>query len=312
MKKRSVAFTLVSCLAVMLYAGAVCAQVDLSGNWAVESTQDGREHASGPFPGNFAGIPLNQQGREAGWAYSGDQHEELYRQCEAWSMSYLVTGPWGGTFTAVRDHFGNVVAWHLSAPLYDRLPNTIWMDGRQPPPPQAVHTNAGFTTGHWEGDTLVTYTTHLSDSILERNGPPVSNQGTVRLFITRHADELMMMGVIRDPVYLEAPWVKGQDFRLVLAGESNEVPEYCQPAEVVEGLSDGYHTATVLPDQIAAAQTYMLQHYGIPVLATQGGAQTMYPQFRKKLTGMYKTKTTYCTQFCCNGRGAQRLCKGID
>jgi hypothetical protein len=186
------------------------------------------------------------------------------------------------------------------------------MDGRQPPPSLAVHTNAGFTTGHWEGDTLVAYTTHLSDSILERNGPPLSNQGTLRLFITRHGDELMMLGVIRDPVYLEAPWVKAQDFRLVLAGNSNEVPEYCQPAEVVEGLSDGYHTATVLPDHIAAAQTYMLQHYGIPVLATQGGAQTMYPQFRKKLTALYKVRTTYCTQYCCSGRGAQRVCKGIE
>jgi len=56
----------------------------------------------------------------------------------------------------------------------------------------------------------------------------------------------------------------------------------------------------------------MQRHYGIPMLASQGGAQTLYPQFRKKLTGLYKTRTTYCTQYCCSGRGTQRFCKGIE
>src|ERR1700722_5058580 len=306
MKTHSFARATMTCVAGMLYAAVVWAQVDLSGNWVNESTQEQRTHGSGPLPGNFAGIPLNQQGREAAWAFSGNQQEELYRQCEPWPVSYIVTGPWGGRFTATRDHFGHVIAWSLSAPLYDRFPMMIWMDGRPHPPPQALHTYAGFTTGHWEGNTLVTYTTHLKDSFLERNGPPTSNQQTVTLFFTRHGDELTVLGVMRDPVYLEAPWVIAQDFRLAPADNGDNVPEYCQPAEVVEGVSDGYHTSTVLPDQIAAVQNLMKQQYGIPLEATQGGEQTMYPEFRKKLTDVYKPPTAYCKQFCCSGRSAAR------
>lgn len=308
MRTRSVALAIIPWLVSLLYAAAVTAQADLSGNWVEESTQEQRIHGSGPFPGNFAGIPLNQQGREAGWAYPGDQHEELYRQCEPWSVSYIVAGPWGGRFSALRDHFGRLIAWYLSSPAYDRLPMTIWMDGRSQPPPQALHTHAGFTTGHWEGNTLVTYTTHLKDSFLERNGAPVSSQETVSLFFTRHDDELMVMGVMRDPVYLEAPYLLAQDFSLDLADRGDDVPEYCMPAEVVEGFSDGYHSAVVLPDQIPGVQTLMTRLYGIPLLATRGGSQTMYPEFRRQLAGLYKPPTAYCKQFCCSGLNAARVC----
>ncbi|HWG76868.1 MAG TPA: hypothetical protein VN660_08750 [Steroidobacteraceae bacterium] len=300
------------CLSGILCASAVLAQVDLSGNWVLVSTQSGREHATGPYPGDFSGIPLNVQGRQAGWAYSGDERQELYRQCEPWSVSYIVTGPWGGRFTAERDHYGHVIAWHLSSQAYDRLPMTIWMDGRAQPPPQALHTYDGFTTGHWEGNTLVTHTTHLKDSFLERNGAPASSQETVNLFWTRHDDELSVLGVMRDPVYLEAPWPVTQTFRLTTAGSADIVPEYCEDAEIVQGVSDGYHSATVLPDQLPAAQHYMQQHYNIPLEASQGGAATMYPEFSKRLAKTYKTPTNYCTQYCCTGRDAEKFCKNSN
>jgi hypothetical protein len=308
MKSLAVRLSIMLCILQALFVGDVTAQVDLSGNWVEESTQEQRIHGSGPFPGNFAGIPLNEQGRQGGFAYPGDQHEELYRQCEPWSVHYIVAGPWGGRFSALRDASGQLIAWRLSSPAYDRLPMTIWMDGRPHPSSQALHTYAGFTTGEWDGNTLVTFTTHLKDSYLERNGPPVSNQQTVRLFFTRHDAELMVLGVVRDAVYLEAPYALAQDFQLELTDSGDDVPLYCQPAEVVEGLSDGFHTATVLPDQIPAARTQMNRLYGIPLDATGGGAQTMYPEFRKHLRAEYHAPRTYCRQFCCSGRSAALVC----
>jgi len=308
MKSSAVLLCTTLCAVQAFHSGIVTAQVDLSGNWVVESTQEQRIHGSGPYPGNFAGIPLNEQGRVSGFAYPGDQHEELYRQCEPWSVHYVVAGPWGGRFSALRDPSGQIIAWQLSSPAYDRLPMTIWMDGRPHPSSQALHTYAGFTTGQWSGNTLVTYSTHLKDSYLERNGPPVSNRQTVSLFFTRHADELMVLGVVRDPVYLEAPYALAQDFQLALTDTGEEVPLYCQPAEVVEGLSDGFHTATVLPDQIPAAQTQMHRLYGIPLDATGGGAATMYPEFRRRLQAEYHPPTAYCRQFCCSGRSAALVC----
>jgi len=38
----------------------------------------------------------------------------------------------------------------------------------------AEHTRGGFTTGRWEGDALVTYTTHMKAGFLRKNGPPSS------------------------------------------------------------------------------------------------------------------------------------------
>ena len=38
---------------------------------------------------------------------------------------------------------------------------TIWMDGRPHPQENALHTWSGFSTGQWDGDTLVVTTTHL-------------------------------------------------------------------------------------------------------------------------------------------------------
>jgi hypothetical protein len=58
----------------------------------------------------------------------------------------------------------------------------------------------------------------------------------------------------------------------------------------------------------------MTEHYGIPPDAALGGAQTMYPEYRKTLQREYKRPTKYCTQYCC-GRGvggAATVCKTID
>ena len=53
-----------------------------------------------------------------------------------------------------------MVAWTIAG---DNLRGElkIWMDGRPHPSPNARHTEGGFTTGKWEGDTLTAYTTHL-------------------------------------------------------------------------------------------------------------------------------------------------------
>ena len=48
----------------------------------------------------------------------------------------------------------------------------IWMDGRPHPSQYALHTRSGFTTGAWEGNTLVTYTTHMKAGFLRKTGAP--------------------------------------------------------------------------------------------------------------------------------------------
>jgi hypothetical protein len=69
---------------------------------------------------------------------------------------------------------GRLVALKIGA-WVDRDVTTIWMDGRRHPSPNAPRTYGGFTTGRWEGNTLVTTTTHMKASQIRRNGAPVSD-----------------------------------------------------------------------------------------------------------------------------------------
>jgi hypothetical protein len=299
MKRIPVASVVLSC-ATMLFTTSVLAQVDLSGSWALQS--DTIDAGSGRVADDFAGIPLNQQGRAAGLAWTEDERQELHRQCEPWSPDYIITGLWGGRFTAVRDRFGSVIGWNVTISVYDRLPMTIWTDGRAPPSPEALHTYSGYTAGKWEGGTLHTMTTHLKDNFLERNGTPSSDQETYEMFMTRHGGQMAITGVLRDPVYLSAPWVIGATLALrVDTGPAvNNNVLYCMPAEL-QAVSDGVHSATELPDSIQSLKMYQTNHYNIPLDAAMGGAETEYPEFRKRiLSEGYKPPTTYCKIVCCD------------
>ncbi len=306
MKPYPIVLGILGCLSALIYSGAASAQVDLSGNWMVESSQGGVNNGPGPFADDFAGIPINDSARRLGLAYSGDEHEELNRQCEPWSVDYWVLGPWGGRFTAIKDQSGVVIGWHVASQAYDRLAFEVWTDGRERPPPQALHTYDGFVLGQWEGDTLHTTSTHLKDSYLNRNGIPLSNQATTDLFFTRHGDELMLMGVVKDPVYLAAPWALARTLRLNTAGAANDPFLYCLPAEVTPELADGYHTALLTPSQQATQEQYMKAHYNLPRIATDGGPETMYPEFAKKIADEYKPTSKYCGVYCCMPGGGAR------
>jgi len=297
--KRSPVALVVLLFGTMLYTSTVLAQVDLSGDWALAS--DTIDAGNGRLADEYAGIPLNPQGRAAGLAWTADVTQELHRQCNPWSPDYIITGLWGGRFTAVRDRFGTVHGWNVTISVYDRLPMTIWTDGRAPPSPEALHTYSGFTSGKWEGDTLVTMTTHLKDNFIERNGTPGSAQRTFQMFMTPHGDQMAITGVIRDPVYLSAPWVIAATLarRVDRGATVNNRVLYCMPAEL-EAVSDGYHSATELPDAIQKLKMYETEHYNVPLDAVMGGPQTQYPEFRKRiLSEGYKPPTAYCKVNCC-------------
>lgn len=288
----------VASLAALMYAAGAPAQVDLSGNWVAESMEDPVEHTDGSFPDMFAGLPINEAGLQAGLTAPGDEMQELNRECQPWPAHYLLIGPWGGRFAAVRDTEGHIIAWTLSSPAYDRLTMTIWMDGRSAPPPLALHTYEGFSTGQWQGATLVVSTSLLKDGYLEDNGLPSSNKETDTFFLTRYGDELTIMAVIRDPVYLAAPLVLGRTLKLLSGGSVLDNPIlYCMPAETIAGFSDGYHSAIELPPKEAQQQAYLSGIYHLPLIATHGGVQTMYPEFQSKLAG-YAPPSKYCALYC--------------
>ncbi len=296
---RSAAIRAMFATAAGLYAAAAFAQIDLSGYWAYQLDQDVR--VANANPADFAGIPLNADGRAAALSYSFESLEELGRQCELQMLPELQEFAGLRIWADDDPGSGNVIAWHIGTAA-DRPPFVIWVDGRTAPSPRALHTRSGFISAHWEGDTLVANATHIIDGLLTQNGVPSSNQATMRLFLTRYDDLLTLTTVLRDPVYLQAPYARAATYRLTARGSTNTPPWHCLPDETIAGLSDGAHTATELPGA-NPLQGYMLEHYGIPLDAAHGGAATMYPQFGRQLEREYRPPTAYCARRCCLATG---------
>jgi hypothetical protein len=69
---------------------------------------------------------------------------------------------------------------YLVLNLQDNTPRWIWMDGRDAPAEQPP-TSMGFSTGHWEGRTLVIETTMLSPGWLDGSGYPMSGGEDTRI-----------------------------------------------------------------------------------------------------------------------------------
>jgi hypothetical protein len=306
-----------ACLTLMLAPGRAWAQVDLSGNWRPEPYV--QLVPNGPAPGDFVGVPLNADGRAAAaTANANEESEELNRQCQPWMIYYLLDGPFGMEFRPVADPLnGNhILAWRIEGTV-DRPPLTIWIDGRAPPSTQAVHTWGGFATGEWHGSTLAVSITHLKDGWLLRNAAPASNQATVSLLLSREGNMLTETFIIHDPVYLSEAYPRARTLELTDVSQSTVIGTVndCLPAEVLPELSDGYHAARFLPGKNPLlgsnpAENTMLDKYHIPPQIALGGAEQMYPEFRKVLRPVYTVPPGYCrgANCCTAGRGENNGC----
>ena len=94
--------------------------------------------------------------------------------------------------------------------MQDNTPRRIWMDGRSPPAEQPP-TSMGFSTGQWEGRTLVIETTMLLPGWLDGSGYPMSGGADTRIVErwTPAADGLTMerLMTVHDKLYT-APIVR--------------------------------------------------------------------------------------------------------
>ena len=57
---------------VLAIAAPAAAQTELAGSWAARNNEDALERAGGPYAVDYAGLPLNDEGRARALAYSGD------------------------------------------------------------------------------------------------------------------------------------------------------------------------------------------------------------------------------------------------
>ncbi len=289
-------------LAVVFAAGLLgatpaFAQVDLSGTWANRLHEDWIERAPGPDIGDYTGVPLNDEGRARADAYQVSLQAMPERQCILYTAQYMVMGPQNLRISADVDPIsGRVVAWRFSGTV-DRAPHTIWMDGRPQPSKNAPHTAGGFSTGEWQGNTLVAHTTHLTDDMVWRNGVQASDQATMTETYVRHDNTLTITMILDDPIYFDEPFIRSASF--VLDPVIRVLPEPCEP-QVEITRKEGE-----VPHYLPGANPFLKElsdAYKVPYEAVRGGGQTLYPEYRKKLKDIY-APPAMCTKNCCAGVG---------
>jgi hypothetical protein len=260
----------------LIACGTAAAQVEITGSWAARNheflTGDG-------LPVDFTGIPLNEEARIRALSYSESQLAMVERQCQGWPAFYLVQGPFGLKIWSDTDPIkGNVISYTIGA-WEDRAPLTIWMDGRRHPSQYAEHTRAGFTTGMWERTTLVAYTTHMKAGFLRKTGAPSSDEATMTTRFYRHGDILTVMGIIEDPIYLSEPWILSRSFQLSTTPLSPIGP----PCITTYEGSVGETAPHYLPEKNPFIDE-MTTKFGVPRDAALGKPETLYPEYRKKIS----------------------------
>jgi hypothetical protein len=279
--------------AALVFAGAAKAEVDFSGQWSPRYHEDWQERLPGPDIGDYTGLPINDSARAKADAWEESVITLPERQCIPHASTYNLHGPSAMRIWPETDPIsGKVVAWKLFGPF--GMNYTVWMDGRPHPSEFAAHTWEGFTTGKWQGDTLTTYTDHVKYAYLRRVGIPHSDQATMAQHWMRHGDTLTITVIVYDPVYLTEPYIRTANWQLD-PEQPNTLPVHCEV--VVEIPRPRGAVPHILPGANPDLDE-LTKKFNIPFEAVRGGAETMYPEYRKKLKDKYVAPAK-CERFCC-------------
>ncbi len=265
----------------LLWAAAPAfAQVDFSGEWAPRFYEDQLERVPGPEIGDYLGLPLSAAGRMRADSWDASIQTLPEWQCRPHSADYIWRGPSNLRVSKEVDPVSReITAFH--AEWLRSIDRPIYLDGRPHPPEEALHSWAGFSTAKWDGDVMTTKVTHLKEGYVRRNGVPRSEKATLTEHWIRHGDWLTVVTIVNDPVNLTEPFVRSTDYELDL---HQQIPPY--PCEVVREVERG---KGVVPHHLPGTNMFLQeygQRYGVPYDATRGGAETMYPEYRKKMKGV--------------------------
>ena len=216
-----------------LRTARAAAPVDFVGQWVSVISEDWRWRMATPLKGDFANIPVTEQARTVARAWDPDQDQAAGEACRAYGAPAIMRVPgrvrisWqdddtlkietdagrqtrllrfrpGATPTGGgRDWQGNSVA-RWEPPASGVIPPTAFALGLSP--------RAGA-----QGRSLEVQTTQLRPGYLRKNGIPYSADATVTeyfdLFKESSAEWFVVTTIVRDPVYLNGPWVTSSNFK---------------------------------------------------------------------------------------------------
>ena len=272
--------------AAVLSAGVPAfAQVSIAGEWDPATHEDQLERGPGPELGDYLGLPITEGARLFADAWNASRLTIPEHQCKVHASPYIYSGPLRVRIWEEKDlRTQQVVAINQYLATYEQS-RTIWMDGRPHPPEYAPHTWMGFSTRRWVGDMLEVRTTHIKSEWFRRNGIPNSDRTRLMEYFIRHGSVLTHVTISTDPAFLTEPLVKSEEY----VNDNPSGRSWLWPCEYVEEVDRPRDDVPHFLPGRNPMLTEFAERHGIPFEATRGGAETMYPEYRARLTQMAKT-----------------------
>jgi hypothetical protein len=276
------------CLAGFLALSCVpaWAQVDIAGHWRpLPRNQDG----SG-MTGDAAGVPLSPEGRWRAQSWSPDDFDVAEWVCRPHAWDYSLEGPLSPIrfWPEIEEATQKLIAYHGHINMMEQE-TSIWMDGRPHPPEHAPHTWSGFSTGAWDGGTLMLTTTHLKEAYIRRTGLMRSDQAIVRTRWRRMGNYLQATSILYDPVYLAEPYIRTTmmwvaDPGMIMAPyPCEEATETAVPRGTVPHFLPGRSPLPGLNPELT-------DRFGTPYEPRLGGPETMYPEYIARMKTFSRPK----------------------
>ena len=209
--------------------------IDLTGYWVSIVTEDWRWRMVTPPKGDYASIPLADEGRKVADTWDASQDG----RCEAYGAGGLMRMP-----TRLR------IAWESDSVL--KIETDAGLQTRRllfaaAPPASSARSLQGFSRAEWQrpgargasptgpanGGSLKVMTSQLRPGWLRRNGVPYSENATITEFFDRfpapNGDEwLVVTTTVTDPKYLNQDFVTSSHFKKEMDG-SRWSPSPCRP-----------------------------------------------------------------------------------
>ena len=204
----------------------------MTGYWVSVVTEDWKFRMVMPKKGNYAGVPLNAEGRKVADGWDPAKDEAAGNQCRPYGAAGLMRVPgrlhitWDNdtTLRIDTDAGAQTRLFHFGArenqagePSWQGLSAAEW---------EAASTGRGQAKA---GD-LKVVTTNLLPGYLRRNGVPYSSNTVLTEYYDRIDDPsgvwLVVTTEVRDPQYLSSPFITSTHFRKQ-ADEKGWMPEPC-------------------------------------------------------------------------------------
>jgi len=271
---------------IVLAAHPARAQVDIAGEWAARVHEDQPHRGPGAELGDYTGLPINDAARQKASHWDASILSLPERMAQPHPAMYFMRGPGPNMRVTKRvDPVTHELVAYTIEGVFGRDDRIIWMDGRPHPSASAEHLWEGFSTGTVEGNRLTITTTHMKYGVIQRNGVPASTKATMTEHFFRHGDQLTLMTIVDDPVYLEEPFVRTSHW----VRTSNVTVDQRWLFEVVDEVA-GHAIGYVPHYPFGTKQDGYAKKHGIPFAATQGGKETIYPEYELTLKQMIATQ----------------------